>query len=276
MMEARRNYPSACAYVTGCYSRFSMDPTRAQAILLAAAFLAALSTPAGSQSIKEFSVNPAAPEARTVPAPAPFKPQFSDSLDPHRPHSLQFRALDQMTERDRSQAANAESAIAKLARDSNLEFNQRPWAYQQILCPALPNHIFLRYLGNNGAGDATVFTASISRGQQGRVRIIPIERRGYSLFSPVPINTLTISVFNHIRAAENLGPDSETAPAWFGTALCYAALAGGHLQAEPSPSTRKLKSFLSPTGPCSISAATVAPFFLSPMCPLRQVPCAGP
>jgi hypothetical protein len=31
-----------------------------------------------------------------------------------------------MTESDRRQAANAESSIAKLARDSNLEFNQRP------------------------------------------------------------------------------------------------------------------------------------------------------
>ena len=35
------------------------------------------------------------------------------------------------------------------------------------------------------------------------MRIIPILRRGYSLFSPAPINALTISAFNHIRAEEH-------------------------------------------------------------------------
>jgi hypothetical protein len=135
-MEARRNHSSGLdssglflldrAQAAGCYSGFTMDQTRAQSILLAAAFLAALPTPLGSQSIKESSASPAAPDERTVPTPAPLKPQFSDSLDPHRLHSAQFRALDQMAESDRRQAAYAETSIAKLARDSNLELNQRP------------------------------------------------------------------------------------------------------------------------------------------------------
>ncbi|MGP8175000.1 MAG: hypothetical protein ACLP7O_10695, partial [Terracidiphilus sp.] len=68
--------------------------------------------------------------------------------------------------------------------------------------------------------------ASIPRGGEGRVRIIPIQMRGYSLFSPAPINALTISAFNHIRAEEHPGK----APEWLGTGLCYAALAGGHPQ----------------------------------------------
>jgi hypothetical protein len=48
--------------------------------------------------------------------------------------------------------------------------------------------------------------------------------RGYSLWSPAPINALTISAFNHIRAEER--PDQ--APDWLETGLCYAALSGGH------------------------------------------------
>jgi hypothetical protein len=138
-----------------------MDRTPSQSILLAAALLAALCTPARSQSIKESSVNSVAPQERTVPVPAPPKPQFSDSPDPHRPHSVQFRALEQMTERARLQAANAEGSIAKQAREDNLDFNQGHGAYQQILCPALPNHIFLSFLARNGTGDRTAFTASI-------------------------------------------------------------------------------------------------------------------
>jgi hypothetical protein len=82
----------------------------------------------------------------------------------------------------------------------------------------------------------TVFSASIPRGGEGRVRIIPILRRGYSLFSPAPINALTISAFNHIRAEEPSASDSD----WLGNGLCYAALAGAHPQivsreATPEP-----------------------------------------
>jgi hypothetical protein len=98
-------------------------------MLLAAAFLAALCTPARSRSIKESSVNPVAPKERTVPVSAPRKTRFSDRLDPRLPHSVEFRALDQMTERDRLQAADAESFIAKQARDANLDFNQGHRAY---------------------------------------------------------------------------------------------------------------------------------------------------
>jgi hypothetical protein len=107
----------------------------------------------------------------------------------------------------------------------------------------LTNHTFLRFFGNNGTGDLTVFTASIPRGEQGGVRIIPIERRGYSLFSPAPINKLTISAFNHIRAEENPGPDSDIAPDWLGTAHCYAALAGGHPQAAAPTEQPEVEKF---------------------------------
>jgi hypothetical protein len=135
-----------------------------------------------------------------------------------------------MTAADRLQAANAESSIGEHARYADLDFNQGQWSYQQVVCPALPNHIFLRFLRNNGAGDVSLFTASVPRGEDGRVRIVPIQRRGYSLFSPAPINALTISAFNHIRAEENPDQDPAKAPDWIGTALCYAALAGGHPQ----------------------------------------------
>jgi hypothetical protein len=89
---------------------------------------------------------------------------------------------------------------------------------------------------NNGVGDVTVFSASIPREGEGRVRIIPILRRGYSLFSPAPINALTISAFNHIRAEEPTASNSD----WLGNGLCYAALAGAHPQiispdASPAP-----------------------------------------
>ena len=198
---------------------------------LAVVFPAALCGPMRSQTATEVPANANPPQEKAVPAPVRLKPYFTDSLDPRRPHSVSFLTVDQMSANDRLQAANAESSIAEHVKFNDLDFNQGKWSYEQVVCPALPNHIFLRFLRNNGVGDMSMFTASIPRGSEGRVRIIPIERRGYSLFSPAPINALTISAFNHIRAEENPDMDPAKAPDWLGTGLCYAALAGGHPQA---------------------------------------------
>jgi hypothetical protein len=136
--------------------------------------------------------------------------------------SIELRAPEQMSPTDRLVASNDESSIAEHAQIEGFDLNQGKWAYAQIVCPAFPNHLFLRYTQNNGVGDVTVFSASIPRNGQGRVRIIPIQKRSYSLFSPAPVNAMTISAFNHVRAEEGTGQSSS----WLGNALCYAALAG--------------------------------------------------
>jgi hypothetical protein len=144
-------------------------------------------------------------------------------------HSIELRSPDRMSEKDRDLEADAESSIAERAGFADLEFNEGKWSYRELVCPALPNHMFLRFTRNNGAGDVSVFSASIPRNGAGHVRIIPIQRRGYSLFSPAPINAMTIAAFNHIRAEEH----ADGAPAWLGTGLCYAALAGANPLAAP-------------------------------------------
>jgi hypothetical protein len=162
-----------------------------------------------------------APERSMVFSPDPEKPGITDRI--------WFRSAEEMTAQDRAEAANAEAAIGEKAGFMGLGYDQGKWIYRQVVCPALPNHLFLQYTRNNGVGDVSLFSASVPRGGEGRVRIIPIQMRGYSLFSPAPINALTISAFNHLRAEEHVGADG-TAD-WLGTALCYAALAGGHPQA---------------------------------------------
>jgi hypothetical protein len=142
-------------------------------------------------------------------------------------YAIEFRAPDQMTQKDRDVEADGESSIRERTSFEGLGFNEGAWSYQQLVCPALPNHVFLKFTRNNGAGDVSMFTASIPQDGVGRVRIIPILRRGYSLFSPAPINKLTIAAFNHIRDEEHpVGP-----PDWLTTGLCYAALAGARPRA---------------------------------------------
>jgi hypothetical protein len=171
----------------------------------------------------------------------PFPP---GSEMPAMAAALEFRSYDQMSPQDRDLAADAESAIDERAGFAGLEFNQGKWSYQQIVCSALPNHLFLRFTRNNGTGDVSVFSASIPRSGDGRVRIIPILRRGYSLFSPAPINALTISAFNHIRAEEHV----DTTPEWLATGMCYAALAGAHPQIGPPEEKDFKKLPAAPTG----------------------------
>ena len=193
------------------------------------ACFAVASVSLGAQTFHEIAptvVHEKPIEPSSIKAPFDFSAPASG-----RDRTIEFRAAETMSARDREVAANAESAIQEHARYTGLEFNEGKWTYEQVNCSAFPEHLFLRFMRNNGTGDVSLFTASIPRNNEGRVRIVPIQLRGYSLFSPAPINALTMSAFNHIRAEEN--PESAPVSAWLETGLCYAALAGGHPQLAP-------------------------------------------
>jgi len=200
-----------------------MERIRNFPLVLAAASIAAIGAPTAAQAIQD-------PGAEHVAMPHPHAqpmPFLPDDGTGAPVYSIQFLTAEQMSPQDRDLAADAESSIAERAGFVGLEFNQGQWSYRQMLCPALPNHLLLQFTRNGGTGDVSMFSASVPRGDSGHVRIIPIQRRGYSLFSPAPINALTISAFNRIRAEEPTG----STPAWLTTGLCYAALTGAHPQA---------------------------------------------
>lgn len=191
--------------------------------LLLLALVPALGAPLQGQSAVA-DASPSQVRTRPVPQLLPPRPFSIDELHKGSGLSIEFLPTGQMTTADRTLAADAESSIAEHARLSGYDLQRGQWSYQQILCPALPGHLFLQYLSNNGAKDFSVFSASIPRAGAGRVRIIPILKRSYSLFSPAPVNALTISAFNHIRAEQPSGDSAD----WLGNGLCYAALAGAH------------------------------------------------
>ncbi|MGD0830700.1 MAG: hypothetical protein ABR907_07145 [Terracidiphilus sp.] len=188
--------------------------------LTALAALALLCASAASQT--EQSLPAPQPSPATVPAqrPMPFPPGSAAGSA----SSIQFVAEASMSQQDRELAAASDSAIAERATAEDLDFKLSGWTREQLVCSALPNHLFLRYTREDGKGDTSVFSASIPRRGAGRVRVIPILRRGYSLFSPAPVNALTVAVFNHILEEE----DAQKNPGWLATGLCYAALAGAH------------------------------------------------
>ncbi len=178
---------------------------------------------AQSQTVRQIIPAAPPPPKRVIPqqAATPLPP---DAWTPVSPAAVELRTADQMRPEDRMLEARAEAAIAKQAAMSGMELAGGRWSYRQIVCPAFPGHLFLRFLRDGGEGDVSVFTASIPRADTGRVRVIPIQRRSYSLFSPAPENAGTIAAFNRIRAEE---PGMQAA-GWAGLGLCYAALAGAN------------------------------------------------
>lgn len=164
---------------------------------------------------------------KIVPAPkvneGPFDMNYAV---PSSENSIKVLTEAQMSASDRDQVANWESAIQEHAGFESLDFNGSGWTYQELVCPALPNHLFLRFTRDNGTREMSMFSAAVPRNGDGKVHIIPIVRRGYSLFSPAPIGAMTIAAFNRVRTEEGEGASAD----WVGTGLCYAALAGANPQ----------------------------------------------
>ena len=177
-------------------------------------------------------------KARTLAAPdlTPANVPFViDNPKADQIHSVRILSEDEMTRADRDLVADGESSIHEKAGFQNLEFNGAGWTYHQLDCPALPKHLFLRFTRDDGTRQMSMFSAAIPRDGNGSVHIIPIVRKGYSLFSPAPIGALTIAAFNRIRAEEGEGASAD----WVGTGLCYAALAGANPRVEPLPGSNE-------------------------------------
>jgi len=213
--------------------------------LLALAALALLGAPCKAQESRSLPA-PAAPQPitrQTAARPMPFSAGEGSPAAP-----LEFRTESLISPQDRALWNSAQTALSQRANAAGLDFIQGPWETRQIVCSALPHHLLLQFTRNNGKGDVSVFSASIPRGGEGRVRIVPILRRGYSLFSPAPINALTISAFNHIRAEEAV----VQTPQWLETGLCYAAMAGAHPQVGSPEETEIKKLPAAPPGRLTI------------------------
>ena len=167
------------------------------------------------------------PKEKTV-SPAVRQIPFSIS-EKDEQETVKILTVDQMKDRDRDLLADAQGTIGDRAEQLGLDFKSGSWTYGQVECAALPHHLLMRFSRNGGTGAESVFSASIPRDGNGRVRVIPIRLKGYSLFSPAPVNALTIAAFNHIREEEK----PATPPDWLGTGLCYAALAGRNAASAP-------------------------------------------
>jgi hypothetical protein len=172
-------------------------------------------------------------EIHPLPTPTPFPIDAHTGTAP----ALQFLAPERMSAADRALAEANAPEIARRAelQGFHLAREGAGWGYEQAVCPVFPNQLILDYSRDNGAGDLSLFSVAIPRGTVpgGHVRVIPVRRRSYSLWTPAPSNALTLNDFNHMVAEGGKGVD----PDWLTLSLCYTALAGGHVRAALVPAT---------------------------------------
>ncbi len=209
--------------------------------------------PAPATQEKELAPSAGVDEghAKRVPAPSFIPTNSPFAIEGRKPErSVRVLSEEEMSREDRDLLANAESSIQERAGIENLEFNGAGWTYHQLVCPALPNHIFIRFTRDDGTRQMSMFSAAIPRNGNGRIHIIPIVRRGYSLFSPAPIGAMTIAAFNRIRTEEGEGATAD----WLGTGLCYAALAGANPKVE-QPAVEAGKDIYSTMAPTLLITA---------------------
>ena len=222
----------------------TVSPIAAAALFLALPFSTALAAQSPCQNTPGTHCGLKITQAANAgPRLAPF------TLDRSQPQTtvLRTRSVDQMSSADQQLLAANSATIASRAGVQGFHLTGQgsapsptDWQIQQMDCPALPDHLLLRYQRDVGTRSESSFTVALPRTSTARLHLVPVERAGYSLYTPSRHNRLTIVVFNDLLR-EDHHPDRND---WLGLALCYAALAGERVQpalnpvfADPAPAT---------------------------------------
>jgi hypothetical protein len=160
---------------------------------------------------------------RIVPSASPSGAFLNNSDRLLTEFTLRLLAPEQMADADRKTVEDVRNTIDSRAALQAMPTALSGWSYKQIACPAFPGHLLLRFSRSAGSSDVSEFSVAIPRTGQGKVHVLPIRRRSFSLFTPVSVNAQTVALFNRIREEEG-----EPQQDWTGVGLCYAALAGAN------------------------------------------------
>ncbi len=198
-------------------------------------------------------------DSRPVPAGADLSNLSPFTLDNGNRPGFHLIPASAMSQQDRELLARSEPALHREAAFLDIDFNRGDLTQAQLACPSFPDHLLLRFELHNGKGDVSAFSASIPRDNGGTVRVLPVLRRGYTLFSPAPRNEQTIGIFNRLLREEK----SATQPDWVSLATCYAAFASQDMELASAPPVWRTASDpllqLDANGRASIHLVTLDP-----------------
>jgi hypothetical protein len=198
-------------------------------LLLASLALHFVSAAAQAPSQKLFPGYTATATNTAFPGVAPV-PVASTPLSAS-PSVISLDHLDpaQMNAADYEVVSDLSAELSKQAALANFDISRPAWHYQQIVCPAFRDYVFLSF--SHGADDSgsSHFAALLPRNGS-QVRVISTYAHGLLPFEASWNRPGTFEVFNGmLRQERGMAPLSD-APNWLMIAVCYAELSGYPVQ----------------------------------------------
>src|SRR6201994_569168 len=135
----------------------------------------------------------------------------------------------QMNAADYEVVSNLSAELSKQAALANFDISRPAWHYQQIVCPAFPDYVFLSF--GHGADDSgsSRFAALLPR-NDAQVRVVSTYAHGLLPFEASWNRPGTFEVFNGMLRQERGTAPLSHAPNWLMIAVCYAEVSGYPVQ----------------------------------------------
>jgi len=136
---------------------------------------------------------------------------------------------NQMSQADYEVVSNLSAELSRQAALANFDISNPAWHYQQIVCPAFPDYVFLAFTHGADENGSSRFVALLPR-NDAQVRIVSTYAHGVLPFEASWNRPGTFEVFNGmLRQARGTTPLSH-ARNWLLIAVCYAELSGYPVQ----------------------------------------------
>ena len=147
------------------------------------------------------------------------------------PTVLGLQHLDpaQMISADYEVVSNLSAELSKQAALANFDISKPEWHYQQIICPAFPDYVFLSFTHGPDESGSSRFAAMLSR-HTAEVHIVSTYAHGLLPFEASWNRPGTFEVFNGMLRQERGETPVSYAPNWLMLAVCYAELSGYSVQ----------------------------------------------
>jgi hypothetical protein len=136
---------------------------------------------------------------------------------------------NQMSEADYEVVSNLSAELSKQAALANFDISSPAWHYQQIVCPAFPDYVFLAFTHGADESGSSRFAALLPR-NDAQVRIVSTYAHGLLPFEASWNRPGTFEVINGMLRQERGTTPLSHAPNWLLIAVCYAELSGYPVQ----------------------------------------------
>ncbi len=135
----------------------------------------------------------------------------------------------QMSNADYEVVSDLSAELSKQAALANFDISSPAWHYQQIVCPAFPDYVFLAFTHGADDSGSSRFAALLPR-NDAQVRIVSTYAHGLLPFEASWNRPGTFEVFNGMLRQERGTAPLSHAPNWLLIAVCYAELSGYPVQ----------------------------------------------